>query len=107
MALLRLSERGLGLISTVVLARLLVPEDFGLTAMAMSLIALLQLLDAFNFDIALIQNQKAERRHFDTAWTSNVLLGVISAVVIFLLAGPTAAFYGEPRLKAVVEVLAS
>jgi PST family polysaccharide transporter len=105
MTLLKLGERGLGLVSTVVLARLLVPEDFGLTAMAMSLIGIVQLLEAFNFDVALIQNQNAERRHYDTAWTINLLFAAGSAAILFALAEPAADFYSEPRLVAVIQVL--
>jgi lipopolysaccharide exporter len=41
MVLFKFVERGIGLMSTIVLARLLLPADFGLVAMAMSLIALL------------------------------------------------------------------
>ncbi|MBP6355625.1 MAG: oligosaccharide flippase family protein, partial [Nitrosomonas sp.] len=39
MVLFKFTERGLGLISTLILARLLVPHDFGVVAMAMSVIA--------------------------------------------------------------------
>jgi lipopolysaccharide exporter len=54
MSLLRMAIKSLGLVSTIVLARLLVPADFGLVAMAMSVIAGLELFKAFNFDVVLI-----------------------------------------------------
>lgn len=106
MVFFKLLERSLGLISTVILARLLVPADFGLMAMAMSIAAVLELLGAFGFDTAIIQNQQAERRHYDTAWTFEVLFGLASAVALVLLAVPGADFYHEPRLEAVMYVLA-
>ena len=102
----KLTERSLGIISTIILARLLVPSDFGLVAMGMSIVAILELLGAFSFDMALIQNQSAEKRHYDTAWTFNVLLGVVSALVLIALAKPAAVFYEEPRLHAMMYVLA-
>jgi hypothetical protein len=71
--LFRLAERSIGWVSTVILARLLVPADFGLIAMAMSIIAVLELLGAFGFDMALIQNPNAAPNHYDTACTSNSL----------------------------------
>ena len=52
-------DRSLGLVSTLVLARLLVPGDFGLIAMASSLTALLELLGAFGVDLNLIRRQDA------------------------------------------------
>ena len=54
MLLFQFSERGIGLLSTVILARLLMPADFGMVAMAMSLIAILQILGAFGFEAAII-----------------------------------------------------
>jgi lipopolysaccharide exporter len=102
----KIAERGIGLISTVILARLLVPADFGLVAMAMAIIAVLELLSAFSFDVSLIQNQQAERRHYDTAWTFNMILGIAGALLLLALASPAARFYSEERLEPVMYVLA-
>ena len=102
----RLADRTLGLASTVVLARLLVPADFGLVAMATSVIALLELLTAFSFDTALIQNQRTERRHYDTAWTLGVVFGLFNGLVLVGFAIPASRFYAEPRLEAVLYCLA-
>lgn len=106
MILSRLTERGVGLISTLILVRLLAPQDFGLVMMATSIVAILEIMGAFSFDMALIQNQQAERRHYDTAWTFNVLYGAASGIVLVLLAKPTAAYFGEPRLTSILYVLA-
>lgn len=106
MVLFKLVERSLGLISTLVLARLLVPADFGVVAMATSVIAVLELLTGFSFDIALIQKQDAERRHYDTAWTLNIITWGTVAVLMFAAAGPVAAFYREPRVEYVLYALA-
>ena len=106
MVLFKLTERSLGFISTLILARLLVPADFGLVAMATALMAMMELLTAFGFDWALIQRADAERRHFDTAWPMNLLCGMFTAVAMVLLAVPVSHFYSEPRLTSVVPVLA-
>jgi lipopolysaccharide exporter len=106
MVAFKLIDRFVGLASTVVLARLLAPVDFGLVAIAMMLIGALQLLFAFNFDIHLIQKPTAGRDQFDTAWTFNVLFGVAAAVLLSALAHVTAVFYREPRLEAVIYTLA-
>jgi O-antigen/teichoic acid export membrane protein len=103
----RVCDRTLGLVSTIVLARLLVPADFGLVAMAMSVIAILELLSAFGFDTALIQNQRAEKRHYDTAWTLGVMFGLFNGLVLVVLAVPASRFYTEPRLEAVLYCLAA
>ncbi|MCB1733929.1 MAG: lipopolysaccharide biosynthesis protein [Gammaproteobacteria bacterium] len=105
MVLLRFSERAVGFISTLILVRLLMPSDFGLIAMATSIVALLELLTAFSFDMALIHNQAAEDHHYHTAWTLNVLLGAISTVLLVLIAPWVSAFYEEPALYWVVIAL--
>ena len=106
MVLFKVVERSIGLVSTIILARLLVPADFGLIAMAMVVIAVLETLGSFSFDMALIQNQTAERHHYDTAWTFSVLYALFSAVALVLLAGPTAHFYNDPRLESILYCLA-
>ena len=102
MVLFRLFDRAIGVISTTLLARLLVPADFGLVAMAMSVIAVIELASAFSFEIALIQKPDPLREHFDTAWTLNILIAVAGAIVTAALAYPTADFYGDPRLMPVM-----
>lgn len=106
MLLFKLVDKGFGLVSTLVLARLLVPQDFGLVAMASAVVALTQLMAAFGFDTAIIQRQDATRAHMDTAWTFNVLFGAAIALVLLALALPAAVFYQEPRLTQILPVLA-
>lgn len=106
MILFKLVERGLGLISTLILARLLMPEDFGVVAMAMSFIAMAELLSAFSFDTAIIQNQKATQEHYNSAWTCSLLLGLVITLVMIALAVPIATFYNRPELAWVVIALA-
>jgi O-antigen/teichoic acid export membrane protein len=102
----KLLERSLGFISTLILARLLVPADFGIIAMATSLMAILEMLTAFNFETALIQKPSPTTDDYNTAWTLNTLFGIVSAVAMVGLALPLASFYREPDLVAVVLVLA-
>jgi lipopolysaccharide exporter len=106
MVLFKTLERSLGLISMLILARLLVPADFGLLAMATSLIALLEMFSAFGLDTALIQRNDAVSSHYNTAWTLNVLAGCTIALLMLVLALPASHFYKDPRLAPVIAVLA-
>lgn len=102
----KLLDKSIGLVSTLVLVRVLTPTDFGLVAMAMAVVALLELMGAFGFDSALIQRQDTARSHFDTAWTFNVIFGVCIALFLVAMAVPAAVFYREPRLQQMLPVLA-
>ena len=64
--------------------------------------ALRELVGAFGFDLALNQHPNAQRRHFDTVWTFNVLFGLVTAAVLALLGGPAPRRYDEPRLVPVI-----
>src|SRR4029453_3506529 len=92
MVFFRLIDRSLGIISMAILARLLIPADFGLVAMAMSIIGLIELETEFSFEIALIQKASPERVHYDTAFTLNALLATGGAILTAGLAHPAAAF---------------
>lgn len=102
----KLLDKSIGLISTLILVRILTPSDFGLVAMAMAVVSLLELMGAFGFDTALIQRRDTERSHFDTAWTFNVIFGASIAVILLLAAVPASEFYREPRLVTMLPALA-
>jgi lipopolysaccharide exporter len=102
----KLLERGLGIISTLILARLLMPSDFGLVAIATSFIALIELIRLFGFESALIQLRHVTKAHFDTAWTFAASLGLAIATLVVVLAPWIAEYYADPRLQPVLWALA-
>lgn len=104
--LLTAVDRTLGLVSTLILVRVLLPADFGIVAMAFSFIALAQLISAFGFDVALIHKQDATEAHYHSAWTLNVLLGALITAITLAAAQPIADFYNTPDVFWVVCALA-
>lgn len=103
---LRFGERALGLVSTLILARLLAPEHFGLVAMGTVLLATLETLTDFGFETALIHRQTKEPAYLDSAWTLNLMLGAGNSLVMLAAAPVAAWFYGEDRVVEIVMVLA-
>jgi O-antigen/teichoic acid export membrane protein len=106
MVALRLSIKGLGIISTIILARLLTPDDFGLIALASSIYAMIELIREFGFDTALIQNQKAGKKQYDSAWTMQVIFSLLASVLILVSSSYAASFYNDQRLESVLQVMA-
>lgn len=101
------SLRLIGLISVLVLARVLTPRDFGIVALATSVLALIDIFSALGLRQALLRIAAPERAHYDTAWTIQLL--VLTGLAGLLVAiGPLAAwFYEEPALSLLIAVLAS
>jgi len=104
--LMRLAVRSIGLLSTVVLARLLLPADFGLVVLASMLVGFVELASEFEFGTYLIRTQEIDRSYYDTAWTLSLLRGVFIAAVLVVLAPAAANFFTEPRLQNVLYALA-
>lgn len=102
----RLAVRLIGVVSMLVLVRLLAPADFGIVALATAFSAGLDVLLELGFDIALIHRQTSDRTQYDTAWTLSILRGVFVAGVLCAAAWPLGAFYNDPRLTSVLLWLA-
>jgi lipopolysaccharide exporter len=106
LVLLRLSLRAIGLVSVVVLFRILSPEDFGIVALAMIVVGFVEVFAEFGFDQALLRNPNAERHDYDVAWTMNFIRGAAVAAGLWLAAPIAAHWFQEPRLVLVIRVLA-
>lgn len=107
MVLMRWSMRLMGLVSVTILARLLTPEDFGVAGMATVAVALLKVLMDLGVDLAVIRHPNPSRSYYDTAWTFQLLTGLLVGGLMFLTAGLVAAYFREPRLVPVMQVLSA
>jgi lipopolysaccharide exporter len=96
------SARGLsnliGVINTIVLARLLTPADFGLVALAMTMLALLMASTEMSLSAALVQHKEPTQAHYDTVFTLNIVRSSVLAAIFAAIAYPVSVSYGDPRL---------
>jgi len=104
--LTRVIIKSLGLVSTVILARLLWPEDFGLVAIAMMMLAFFQIFTSFGFDINIIQKDEVTDETLNSAWTCKVLSGLVLAIVLFLGSHWAGLFFEDERLPLLISVIA-
>lgn len=93
------------LITTAILARLLNPDDFGLIGMAMVAIGFINIFKDLGTSSAIIQRQDVSDQLLHSIYWVNVIFGLISTMVLFLLSGSIASFYNEPRIEPVLETL--
>jgi O-antigen/teichoic acid export membrane protein len=105
----RLSElllgKGLALISTIILANFLTPDDFGKIAMLMVFVVLGQTLTDSGFRDALIRSNNSTDDHKDTAFWTNVLVGLSAYIIIYISANSIAKFYNDEELLSVLRLL--
>jgi O-antigen/teichoic acid export membrane protein len=101
------STRLVSIVTTLALARLLVPADFGLFAMATLGMELVSVFSGLWLGAALIVRPDMDRRAEGTVLTLLIGTGVVLALVLSLLAPLAAAFFGEPRLTGIVALLAA
>ncbi len=102
----RFATRLLGIANTLLLVRLLVPGDFGLVAIATSFSQAIDGLAEIGVQDALIREKSLDRAMYDTAFTLNLMRGVMAGLVIFAGAQPVAEFFGDPRLQSILMALA-
>jgi len=102
----RWTARLMGVVSIVILARLLLPEDFGIVATGMVVVAFFDVLIDLGTDRYLIRLSDPSRKDYDTAWTLRLSVVVASSTVIFVAASPVAHLFGDDRLINVLRVLA-
>lgn len=106
--LVSLAAKNLGrIVFSVLLARMLGPENFGIAAQATIYLALVMVFLDFGVASTLIQRDRLDRRIVGTATVIN--LGIVALLIAstWALAGPVAAFFGTPELVAVLQVLSA
>jgi teichuronic acid exporter len=91
---------------TVLLARLLSPDDFGLIAIVLVFIAVSQSLIDSGLSSALIQKSGRDDLDFSTVFHFNVVFGASIFAILFTLAPWISELYGEPELESLLRVLA-
>jgi O-antigen/teichoic acid export membrane protein len=105
MVALRWAIRLTGVISTVILARLLNPQDFGVVAIAMIVVGMFEMLSLTGQGLAIIRHGDPTREHYDTAWTISVLIGFGIAVAICAVAPFTKIYFHDDRSVIVMQCL--
>ncbi len=102
----RFFARGIDFFNLLVLARLLAPADFGLTALAMALVMIIDTILEVPVTQALLRLGDVDKSHLDTGFTLAVMRSIGVATVTLACAWPYAWLNSEPALISVVCVLA-
>jgi len=102
----RFAGRICDLLTLIVLARVLTPPDFGLVALAMTAVYVVEAVLELPLNSALVRLPLIEQKHLDTAFTLSILRGLVVALALAATAFPYALIYGDPRLFPLIAGLA-
>src|SRR5437870_13542289 len=85
---------GLSFLSLIVLSHFLSPVQFGVAAIALSVVQILNIPVEMLFHDALVQLESTSERHFDTAFTASLLMGIVLCLACWAASGPLSAMVG-------------
>lgn len=94
----RVTTRCVDVLTLILMARLLSPADFGVVAIAATLVALVEAVLEIPVYQAVLGNPALGDDHLDTAFTLSLLRGFLVCLAVALLAWPFSHLYGDGRL---------
>lgn len=102
----KISTQGIQFLFSIILARLLAPDDYGIIAMPMVFLVLAQVFIDSGFSNALIRKPDLKEEDLSTAFYFNILVGCFCYFVLFVSSPYIATFYNTPILEDVLKVTA-
>ena len=99
------AKQGINFIIGIILARLLLPREFGLIGMTTIFFAISQTFISSGFGDALIRKKDCSQKDYSTVFYYNFFAGSILFVILFFLSGPISLYFDEPQLRMIIRVL--
>ncbi len=101
----RFGNQGIQFIIGLVLARLLMPEDYGLIGMILVFISLAQVFVEGGFSAALIRKSNPSKEDYSTVFWFNLIAAVVCYTALFFSSPLIAHFFNEPQLVIITKVV--
>lgn len=106
MSVLRASTRGLAIIKTIVLARILLPAQFGIYGIATIVLGFLETLTETGINIFLVQKDDDINPYINSAWVVSITRGIIMSVSIIVFAPLIAGFFRSSNATSILYLTA-
>ena len=100
----RICAQGISFLISIILARLLSPEDYGIVAIVMVFISLADVFVISGFNAALIQKKDADNTDFSTIFFCSLAVSMIIYIVLYITAPYIALFYRNDMIVSVVRI---
>lgn len=95
-----------GFINTVIMARLILPSDYGVVAMATLLVGLIQAFTDIGAETAIMRMKSPSTDDIDSAWTLRLIQSMVVGMLMMGIAPLAALYFNEPRVQKVIWVIA-
>ena len=106
-AALSIVSQPINLIISILLARLLVPSDYGLIAIVLTIIGIIRMFQDLGTGAALVQKQEIDNEHINSAFWFMVIVGIILFLILSALSPLIANFYQNQQLLLIMICVAS
>lgn len=97
--------QGVNFLSSIVMARLLLPEDYGILAMLFIFIDLSAMITDMGFTTSLIRKQDCSKADFSTVFYTNIIISILIYIVFYLCSPIIADFYSQPILQKIIPAI--
>jgi len=98
-------RRALSLLTSVIMARLLTPADFGLVAMAAVISGFVELFRDMGTANAIVQRKSDSDHLMSSVFWLNAAFGCVAMAVLLLIAPLLGMFYREPKVIPILQML--
>lgn len=99
-----ISTKGIALVISIVLARLLMPADYGIVALTTVFISLSTIMVQSGLSTALIRKDKIDGIDYNNGFLLGFAIAIVCYLLFFFTAPAIASFYNEPLLTPVMRV---
>ena len=100
----RFSNQGVQFLFSIILARLLAPEDYGIVAMVVIFFAIAQTFVDSGFSSAIVRKKDRTESDLSTCFYFNIFVGLGFYILLFLCSPFIADFYNQPILSPIVKI---
>ena len=100
----RLLAQGITFVVSIILARILLPSDYGIISIVLIFITFADVFVSNGFSTALIQKKDANNTDFSTIFYCSFIISLLVYLLLFIFAPAIASFYGNTILTPVIRV---
>lgn len=95
-----------GFLNTVIMARLIIPSDYGVVAMAMLVIEIIHAFTDVGAETAILRIENPTKDEIDSAWTLRLFQSAVVSFIVIVIAPYMTLYFKEPRVEPVLWVFA-